>query len=128
MLSLTFTLYHHQPPRLNATRLGVSTGLGYLGSLRELDSTQSLHVFRVNNGLHHGYRCCEQTTSAPPKNEASTSPRRPDQWSPFSPVFPLSLNEHKKTTLWLQFQTTSSRRHHDQWDQWQCQWTGFASR
>ena len=114
------------PTSLNATGLGVElTGLGYLSSLRELGSTQSLQLSIFNSRQRHGYRRCKQTFRAPPEDEASTSPHSPDQWSTFSPVLPFALHEYEKTALWLQFQTTSARPH-AQWCQWQCQWDGVA--
>ena len=114
------------PTSLNATRLGGKlTGPGYLGSLLERDSTQPLYISNFNNGQRHGYRCRKQTLGPPPENEASTSPRCPDQWSSFSPVLPFALHEHKETTFWLRFQTASSRPY-DQWCQRQCQRNGGA--
>lgn len=114
------------PTSLNATGLvGKLTRLGYLGSLRELDSAQSLHSSNFNCNQHYGYRRRKQTLGAPPENEASTPPHRPNQWSPFSPVLPFALHEYEETAFWLRFQTTSPGPH-AQWCQWQCQWNGVA--
>lgn len=100
---------------LNATGLvGRLTRLGYLGSLPELVSTHPLCFFGSNHYQHYGYRRRKQTFGAPPEDETSTSPHRPNQWSPFSPVLTFTLHEYQETALRVRFQATTPSSH-TQW-------------
>ena len=111
---------------LNATGLvGRLTRLGYLGSLPGLVSTHSLCFFKSNQCQQYGYRRRKQTFGAPPEDETSTSPPRPNQWSPFSPVLTFALHEYQETTFRVRFQATSPSSH-THWCQWQCQWNGIT--